>query len=227
MRSEVCAAVAASSKSTGCSSSVGASTPIVAAYLSSQFDAVVVIDRDVRQATSVASGSVSYAAKILTVSDSVAQGNAVDTSGEALAQRLADAGFDVVDRQVVEDGTAPVSAALRALTEGFHGIVVTTGGTGFGPRDLTPEATLKVVDRLAPGLAEAMRSADPAGRLSRGVAGVRDRALVLNTPGSPAGAVQFLEAVVDVFPHVLDLLAGNTSHGHRHGTPHSKAESAP
>jgi molybdopterin adenylyltransferase len=160
---------------------------------------------------------VSYAAKILTVSDSVARGEAVDTSGQALAQRLANADFAVVDRRVVEDGTKSVSTILRELTKDFHGVVVTTGGTGFGPRDLTPEATLEVIDRLAPGLGEAMRAVDPAGRLSRGVAGLRDRALLLNTPGSPSGAVQFLEAVLDVLPHALDLLAGKTSHGHRHG----------
>jgi molybdopterin adenylyltransferase len=169
---------------------------------------------------------VRYAAKILTVSDSVARGEAVDTSGEALAQCLANAGFVVVDQRVVEDGTASVSAMLRELTEDFNGVVVTTGGTGFGPRDLTPEATLEVIDRVAPGLAEAMRAVDPAGRLSRGVAGLRDRALLLNTPGSPRGAVQFLEAVLDVLPHALDLLAGKTSHGHRHGSAAHDPESA-
>jgi molybdopterin adenylyltransferase len=169
---------------------------------------------------------VRYAAKILTVSDSVARGETVDTSGEALAQCLANAGFAVVEQRVVEDGTESVSATLRELTEDFNGVVVTTGGTGFGPRDLTPEATLEVIDRLAPGLAEAMRAVDPAGRLSRGVAGVRDRALLLNTPGSPRGAIQFLEAVLDVLPHALDLLAGKTSHGHRHGSSAHDPESA-
>jgi molybdenum cofactor synthesis domain-containing protein len=87
------------------------------------------------------------------------------------------------------------------------GLVVTTGGTGFAPRDHTPEGTREVIEREAPGLAEAMRLVNPLGRLSRGLAGIRGRAIVLNTPGSPAGAVECLQAVVDVLPHALELLA--------------------
>ena len=105
------------------------------------------------------------------------------------------------------DGIDSVATALHELTDGFAGLVVTTGGTGFAPRDLTPEGTRAVLDREAPGLAEAMRLASPKGRLSRGVAGTADRAIVLNTPGSSAGAVECLEAVVDVLPHALALLA--------------------
>ena len=146
-------------------------------------------------------------AKVLTVSDGVVAGTRDDRSGAGLAGRLEAAGFTVVDRQVVADGTESVAAALRRLTGGFAGLVATTGGTGFGPRDLTPEGTLEVLERQAPGLAEAMRLANPLGRLSRGVAGTVGRALVLNTPGSPAGAVECLEAVLDVLPHALALLA--------------------
>src|SRR5215211_2381987 len=100
------------------------------------------------------------------------------------------------------------------MTAGFAGVLVTTGGTGFGPRDLTPEGTGQVLDREAPGLAEAMRLANPPkGRLSRGLAGTVGKCLVLNTPGSSAGAIESLEAVLDVLPHALDLLAGRPT-GH-------------
>lgn len=153
------------------------------------------------------------AAKVLTVSDGVVAGTREDRSGEALAERLAAAGWDVVDRQVVADGDDSVSTTLADLCAGFSGLVVTTGGTGFGPRDRTPEGTLAVLDRQAPGLAEVMRLANPLGRLSRAVAGTRERALILNTPGSPAGAVECLEAVLDVLPHAVRLLIEQpTSH---------------
>jgi molybdopterin adenylyltransferase len=102
-----------------------------------------------------------------------------------------------------------VETALRSLAEGFAGLVVTTGGTGFGPRDLTPEGTERVLERRAPGMAEAMRAASPLGRLSRGSAGTVGSCLVLNTPGSPGGAVECLEAVLDVLPHTLGLLSGS------------------
>ena len=154
------------------------------------------------------------AAKVLTVSDGVIAGTREDRSGQALADRLAAAGYDVVDRRVVADGTESVAAALAAMADGFAGLVVTTGGTGFGPRDLTPEGTRQVLDREAAGLAEAMRLANPPkGRLSRGLAGTIGACLVLNTPGSSAGAVESLDAVLDVLPHALDLLAGRPT-GH-------------
>lgn len=152
-------------------------------------------------------------AKVLTVSDGVMEGTRQDRSGEALAERLVDAGFAVEERQVVADGDGSVAEALSGLAAGFAGLVVTTGGTGFGPRDMTPEGTAKVLDRQAPGMAEAMRLVSPLGRLSRGVAGTVGRCLVLNTPGSPAGAVECLEAVLDALPHALDLLAGERA-GH-------------
>ncbi len=147
------------------------------------------------------------AAKVLTASDGVIAGTRQDRSGEALEELLTGAGYNVVERRVVADGTESVAGALREMTEGFDGLVVTTGGTGFGPRDLTPEGTREVVERLAPGLSEAMRLVNPLGRLSRAVAGTRGRALILNTPGSPRGAVECTEAVLDVVPHALRLLS--------------------
>ena len=147
------------------------------------------------------------AAKVLTVSDGVIAGTREDTSGQVLADALGAAGFEVVERQVVADGRENVADALRRLTDGFEGVVVTTGGTGFAPRDETPEGTRAVLDREAPGLAEAMRLVNPLGRLSRGVAGTVGSAIVLNTPGSPKGAVECFEAVADVVPHALALLA--------------------
>ena len=146
-------------------------------------------------------------AKVLTVSDGVIAGTRMDSSGEALGELLAGAGYDVIERRAVADGTESVSRALRDMADGFAGLVVTTGGTGFGPRDLTPEGTLQVVERLAPGLAEAMRLVNPLGRLSRAVVGTRGRALIVNTPGSPRGAVECTEAVLDVMPHALRLLS--------------------
>ena len=146
-------------------------------------------------------------AKVLTVSDGVIAGRREDKSGAALVDALVSAGFEVVERHVVADGVASVAGALSRLTANFIGLVVTTGGTGFAPRDHTPEGTREVIERDAPGLAEAMRLVNPLGRLSRGLAGIRGRAIVLNTPGSPAGAVECLQAVIDVLPHAIELLA--------------------
>lgn len=154
----------------------------------------------------------SWPAKILTVSDGVVAGTRDDRSGEALAAHLEAAGFVVVERRVVADGVASVRDAVSELASGFAGLVVSTGGTGFGPRDLTPEGTLEAVDRPAPGLAEAMRLVSPLGRLSRAAAGTLDAALVLNTPGSTKGCVETLDAVLDVVPHALDLLSGGRPH---------------
>ena len=145
---------------------------------------------------------------MLTVSDGVVAGTREDRSGAALEATLEADGWEVVDRSVVADGAESVATALRGLAAGFAGLVVTTGGTGFAPRDQTPEGTLAVLDRHAPGLAEAMRAVNPApGRLSRAVAGTLGRCIVLNTPGSPAGAAECLGAVLDVLPHALALLA--------------------
>ncbi len=152
-------------------------------------------------------------AKVLTISDGVIAGTREDRSGVALVERLTAEGYEVLEQRVCEDGRESVAATLRVLTHGFAGLVVTTGGTGFTPRDETPEGTKAVLEREAPGLAEAMRLVSPLGRLSRAVAGTRGKALVLNTPGSPAGAVECLEAVIDVLPHALRLLIGEpTTH---------------
>lgn len=151
-------------------------------------------------------------AKILTVSTSTAMGEREDRSGPALAALLAARGFAVLESTVVADGIDEVSGAIVALATGFAGLVVTTGGTGFAPSDLTPEATARVLERSAPGLAEAMRAASPLGRLSRGAAGTLGACIVLNVPGSTAGALECLDAVVDVLPHALDLLSGGRPH---------------
>jgi molybdenum cofactor synthesis domain-containing protein len=147
------------------------------------------------------------AAKVLTVSDGVVHGTRDDASGRALVAQLAGAGFEVAEHRVCADGTETVAAALREMAAGFAGLIVTTGGTGFAPRDQTPEATKAVIEREAPGLAEAMRLVNPLGRLSRGVAGVAGSTLICNTPGSPKGCVEQLAAVLDVIPHALRLLA--------------------
>lgn len=147
-------------------------------------------------------------AKVLVVSDGVASGNRKDASGQALREWLDAADFDVAETRIVPDGAENVAEALRDFCQDFTGLVVTTGGTGFGPRDLTPEGTLAVLDRAAPGLAEATRAVSPKGRLSRGVAGTVGSALVINLPGSPAGALESIEAVLEVLPHALALLAG-------------------
>lgn len=145
-------------------------------------------------------------AKVLTCSDGVVHGTREDKSGEALADYLTEQGFEVVERRVTADGTDNVAAALTEMADGFSGLIVSTGGTGFAPRDQTPEGTRAVIEREAPGLAEAMRLCNPLGRLSRGVAGVRGDAIIVNTPGSTKGCVEQLGAVIDVLPHALRLL---------------------
>jgi molybdenum cofactor synthesis domain-containing protein len=156
-------------------------------------------------------------AKILTVSDGVVHGTRDDKSGAILEEHMVAAGWTVVERAVTEDGEGPVATALSGLAAGFHGLVITTGGTGFGPRDRTPEGTRAVIDREAPGLAEAMRLVSPLGRLSRAVAGTIDTALVVNTPGSSKGCVETIDAVIDVLPHAVRLLVDNAD-------PHPSAD---
>jgi molybdenum cofactor synthesis domain-containing protein len=152
-------------------------------------------------------------AKVLTVSDGVIHGTREDTSGLALVEQLTGAGYTVVEHAVTADGTDNVAAALRGLVDGFAGLIVTTGGTGFAPRDQTPEGTRLVIEREAPGLAEAMRLVSPLGRLSRGIAGIAGQAIVCNTPGSPKGCVEQLGAILDILSHALRLLAdAPTSH---------------
>ena len=146
-------------------------------------------------------------AKVLTVSDGVVAGTREDTSGRGLVDQLTRAGFTVVAHEVTADGTEEVAAALRRLTAGFAGVLVTTGGTGFAPRDQTPEGTRQVIEREAPGLAEACRLVNPLGRLSRGIAGIVGQCVVVNLPGSPKGCVEQLAAILDIVPHALRLLA--------------------
>ncbi|MEO6318172.1 MAG: MogA/MoaB family molybdenum cofactor biosynthesis protein [Acidimicrobiales bacterium] len=151
-------------------------------------------------------------AKVVTVSDGVVAGTREDRSGAALDAHLVAHGFEVVERILTADGAEAVAHALRGACRGFAGLVVTTGGTGFGPRDLTPEGTRSVLEREAPGLAEAMRLVSPLGRLSRATAGTLGACLVLNAPGSTSGCIETLDAVLDVVPHALDLLAGGHPH---------------
>lgn len=147
------------------------------------------------------------AAKVLTVSDGVIAGTRQDGSGDALVEMLTGEGYQVADRRAVEDGVESVRDALLEMSDGFAGLIATTGGTGFGPRDLTPEGTAAVLERRADGLAEASRLVSPFGRLSRAIAGTRGTALIVNLPGSPKGSVECLGAVLDVIPHALRLLA--------------------
>jgi molybdopterin adenylyltransferase len=150
-------------------------------------------------------------AAVLTVSDGVTNGTRDDESGDVAVQLLGGAGFDVSDRRVVPDERQDIESALRELAA-THGLVVTTGGTGFGPRDVTPEATRAVIEREAPGLAELMRAAGlahtPMAALSRAVAGALGGALILNLPGSPRGVRESLESVLPVIPHAVELLGG-------------------
>jgi molybdenum cofactor synthesis domain-containing protein len=156
-------------------------------------------------------------AAVVTVSDGVAQGIRVDSSGGAVAALLGQSGFVVGRREVVPDERDRIEALLRSLAADGIRLVVTTGGTGLGPRDVTPEATRAVIDREAPGLAEEMRASGrgstPMAALSRGAAGSLGSTLFLNLPGSERGAVESLSALLPVLPHALDLLAGQTAHG--------------
>jgi molybdenum cofactor synthesis domain-containing protein len=160
---------------------------------------------------------------VLTLSDSVSQGAQVDTSGEAIVQMLTSLGADVVARDVLPDDADRISATLRAYADGGHiDLVITTGGSGFGPRDVTPEATLQVVDRLVPGIPEAARLRTVAqtslAMLSRGVAGIRGRTLIINLPGSPKAVREWLEVIIPVLSHAVELLQGRPRRwGESHG----------
>jgi molybdopterin adenylyltransferase len=154
-------------------------------------------------------------AAVLTVSDSCARGEKKDLSGPAVAEALERRGFQVIERAVIADERVAIQRKLIALC-GKARLVVTTGGTGIAPRDVTPEATLAVCERVIEGIAEVMRAEGLRKTrfavLSRGVCGIRRTSLILNLPGSPAGAVESLEAVVDLLPHALELIAGRTEH---------------
>jgi len=147
-------------------------------------------------------------AKVLTVSDSVEAGSRTDVSGDAVVRRLVDAGYEVIEHRVVSDDIGGITNALSYMAYGFNGLIATTGGSGFGQRDFTPEATKRVMDRAAPGMAEAMRTVSPRGRLSRAIAGTRGSALILNLAAAPDRAVQMLDAVIEVVPEALGLLGG-------------------
>ncbi len=154
-------------------------------------------------------------AAVITVSDSCASGERVDQSGPAVANFLKEHGFVVVAADVVPDEQAIIQKAIRD-SAAKAALVVTTGGTGIAPRDVTPEATRIVCDRLIAGIPERIRfeggKKTPFAALSRGLCGVCGTSLVLNLPGSPKGAVESLEAVIDLLPHALQLVNGNTEH---------------
>ena len=154
-------------------------------------------------------------AAILTVSDSAAQGERADLSGPAVAESLKKRKFSVVATEIVPDEQPAIQKILVELA-GKARLVVTTGGTGIAQRDVTPEATRAVCGRLLEGVAERMRfegaKETPLAALSRAVCGVRGKSVILNLPGSPRGAVGSLEAVIDLLPHALELLSGNTRH---------------
>ena len=157
-------------------------------------------------------------AAVLTVSDSCSRGEKADHSGPAVAEALERHKFLVVLRSLVADEQRAIQEKLIELCRTVR-LVVTTGGTGIAPRDVTPEATRAVCDRLVDGIAEQMRahgvSKTRFAVLSRAVCGVRGTSLILNLPGSPAGAAESFEAVVDLLPHALDLIAGKTDHQRR------------
>ena len=151
-----------------------------------------------------------FRAAVLTVSDGVAAGTRTDESGEAAENLLRGAGFDVAGRSSVPDERPAIQARLVSLADQDLRLVVTTGGTGFGPRDVTPEATRAVIDREAPGLAELMRKAGlektPMAALSRAVAGIRKSTLIINLPGSVKGVRECLAAVRPILSHAVEVL---------------------
>jgi molybdenum cofactor biosynthesis protein B len=154
---------------------------------------------------------------VITVSDGVTAGARDDESGRALVQILKNAGFEVAQPVVVPDEQQGIADAIVAAAERGADVVVTTGGTGLGPRDVTPQATSAVIDFEVPGIGEAMRRAGaattPMAALSRSMAGVRGQTLIISVPGSPRGATESLEAVMPALAHAIRLLHGDTKHG--------------
>ena len=156
-----------------------------------------------------------YTAAVLTISDSSSRGERPDVSGPALVDVLTKHNYRVVVTEMIPDDRTHIENALLQLAEKAR-LVVSTGGTGLAERDVTPEATRAICDRLVEGVAERMRlegaKKTPFAALSRGVCGTRGKSLILNVPGSPKGAVECLEAVIDILPHALQLLGGDTKH---------------
>jgi molybdopterin adenylyltransferase len=154
-------------------------------------------------------------AAVLTISDSASQGHREDLSGPAVCAALALKGFDVVATEVIHDDRTHIENSLIRLADKAQ-LVVSTGGTGLSDRDVTPESTLRVSERLVPGLGELMRTVGmrktPFAALSRGVCAVRGHTLIVNLPGNPQAATESLDAIIDLLPHALDLLAGKTEH---------------
>ena len=156
-------------------------------------------------------------AAVLTISDSVSEGTRADRSGPAVRERLEQLGWRVAVVEVIADEAAEIAQRLATLADGGQvSAIFTTGGTGVAPRDVTPEATRTVIHREIQGFGELMRArgreATPLAMLSRSMAGTRGRVLIVNLPGSPKGAVESLDAIVELVPHVLDLLQGQTEH---------------
>ena len=156
-------------------------------------------------------------AAVITISDSAHQGLREDRSGPAVADRLKEAGFEVTVQRVVPDERAEIAAALREIAQGDERLAIfTTGGTGVTPRDITPEATRDVIEREIPGFGELMRAkgreSTPYAALSRAIAGTLGGVLIINLPGSPRGAVESLGVILELVPHVLDLVNGRTTH---------------
>jgi molybdopterin adenylyltransferase len=157
-------------------------------------------------------------ALVITVSDACSRGEREDASGKALAQLLRELGADVVETKIVPDDLEPLSELLRtAAVRADVNLIVTTGGTGFSPRDNTPEATLAVIERAAPGLSEAMRmetlKQTPMAMISRGVCGIRSGTLIINLPGSPKGVRESFAVIAPVLKHAVALLAGTPGGG--------------
>jgi molybdenum cofactor synthesis domain-containing protein len=156
-------------------------------------------------------------AVVITASDACSRGEREDKSGESLIELLTEIGARIVAKEILSDDLEPLSDKLRDYADRPDvNLILTTGGTGFGPRDNTPEATLRVIERAAPGLVEAMRvqtfKNTPMAMISRGVSGIRSGALIVNLPGSPKAVRESFEVIKPVLGHAIDLLAGETRH---------------